>query len=123
MRSNAVHVDLDAEATVGFIPNPEVDIDFDLVVRKRCEADKLLLDLKTENATTDTGFAWWKDILSGGALPAGLALHEACSGDPSMPSIQQTVEMAMKKNECEALDVHFAAAANLQICYVSLGVQ
>lgn len=123
IRSSAIHVDLDTEATVDWVPNPEVDIDFDLVVTKRCEPGKLILDLTTQNVVTDAGFAWWKDLLSLGVLPAGLAIFDACSSTPAPPSIQQTVEVPLPDGvDCAALDARFDTAANLEICCFSLGM-
>ena len=68
--SNSIaKVDLDLAADV-FASDPEVDIDFDLVVGTHQSADgNWHLDLDTANVTADVDLAWWEDLLD--LLPCG----------------------------------------------------
>lgn len=66
---STLHVDLDL-AGDGFGPDPEVDVDFDLVVGTRVEDGRDIISIQAQNLGVDVDFDWWMEVLSF-VLPCG----------------------------------------------------
>jgi hypothetical protein len=63
--ADAVHFDLDLKASVDVLPNPKLDVDFDLKFDAQCSTDGRRADvaLSIENLESDADFEWWAELL------------------------------------------------------------
>ncbi len=61
---NKFHVDLDLEGVAPWLPNPEVDIDFDMTVGFTQTASGWSLNLESSAFNASVDFAWWAEMLS-----------------------------------------------------------
>jgi len=120
INSSTIHVDLDMEATINNWPNPELDIDFDIEVAKRCNnaERKLIIELTSKNFTSNADYSWWKDILSSGVLKiADKLIDWYAENSTTPPEIEQTFEVPLPQNiNCDDLNVTVDADGNLLIC-------
>ena len=121
---NKIHVDLDVEAIIGWWPNPEVDIDFDISFTKACDpaTNRMTITMQSENFTSNADYPLWKDILSLGTtkLTADVIdwYAENCTTPPVISrsfSVDVPADM-----DCDALEVKVNAGGDLVICCFSL---
>jgi hypothetical protein len=63
---DSVHFDLDLKAFVPVLPNPDLDVDFDLKFTARCSLDqtRAVVTLDVENLQSDADFDWWAELLA-----------------------------------------------------------
>lgn len=64
--ADAVHFDLDLKASVDVLPNPDLDVDFDLKFDAQCSADgtRAEVALSVANLESDADFVWWGELLA-----------------------------------------------------------
>lgn len=116
--TNAIHVDLDMEATINNWPNPDVDIDFDVELTKQCNnaEHKLTVDLSSQNFTSNVDYNLWGEILSAGVLTIAEKVINSLAGNSSEP-IEDHLEFRLPQNiDCDSLEARFDPDASFVIC-------
>ena len=69
VNESTLHVDVDLEADVSG-PNPEVDLDFDLIFAITCDDDVAILTIDTANYDPDVNYSWFDDLITLGIVEA-----------------------------------------------------
>jgi hypothetical protein len=117
--TNAIHVDLDMEATINNWPNPDLDIDFDVELTKGCNnaEHKLMVDLSSQNFTSNVDYSLWGEILSSGVLTIAEKVINSLAGNSSDPIEGEHLEFRLPQNiDCDSLEARFDPDASLVIC-------
>jgi hypothetical protein len=119
--ASVLHVDLDLEATIENWDNPELDLDFDIAMARRCTAgtpDKVTIALTSQNFTSNVDFALWKDITSLGVMKGVDKLIDWYAKDcVTPPQIEQTFEVNLPPGiDCSALQLEVQPQANVTLC-------
>jgi len=98
--AGSVHFDLDlkADIDIDWLPNPDLDVDFDLKFEPRCSPDgsRAEVVLTAENLVTDADFDWWIQLLGASTL------CDVVTG--CVTGAEHTIENAFKKG-FEAIDL------------------
>ena len=78
--SNKLHVDLDLEGTINNFPNPEVDVDFDMVINFENQGGSAwALKIDVQNIVVAVDFSWWVEVIGAiGAPICGIASGTDC---------------------------------------------
>ena len=69
LNASTLHIDVDLEADVSG-PNPEVDLDFDLIFAITCDDDRAILTIDTANYDPDVYYSLFDDIITLGIVEA-----------------------------------------------------
>lgn len=118
--SKSLHVDLDLEGVIPYLPSAAVDIDFDIEVTKSCDAGQLALGLATKNLTTSSDYTWWKDLVShGGSHLATKVIDYLAKECINIPEIKYSFATKLPEGtDCEVIDVSVDTDGSVIICCV-----
>ena len=111
--NTTLHVDLDLEKIWSIVPDPNVDVDFDLVFSKECVDDNTMrVNIVSQNITYNT--------ILGGWLTNKLI---DWFGEEADLTIEQQLELDLPSGmSCDDLQVSINEDGELIICCFSLGV-
>jgi len=91
--ASSVHLDLDLKASVPILPNPELDVDFDLNFTAQCSLDhtRAVVALEVQNLQSDADFEWWAELLANA--------FSCATGQPDCTDfVENTIEAKLEKS-------------------------
>ena len=118
-----LHVDLDLEATINNWPNPELDMDFDVEVKKRCDSTnrQLIIELTSKEFTSSADSALWRDITTFGFTTLTDRVVAFLAEFCAPLAVEQSFAVPLPPHiSCEDLQVKVNSDATASVCCFGL---
>ena len=120
-----LHVYLNLKGMPDILPDPQVDIEFDIFVSKSCgSGNELRINLTMRNFTTNVDYELWEDIASASfTYWVGRIVNYYAQECLDPPVISEEIRPVLDPEiDCEEVEVYFNAKGDLLFCCRPLGL-